>query len=117
MVNRAILGLEGEYNVGAYHFHQHITLGNDPQQLRRDASRLAVFLADELMFGDISILLLTGFYIHRGERTLYFMYNKLSVRYYFPPAGKPTTRFFAGVYLKSHLSTAEYISLGIGASL
>ncbi len=117
LVNRMLVGFEIEYNVGAYHYWNHLLSGLEKKELQQEATRYMFFVADELLFGDIGVLLQTGFYIKTGKNTNPFiMYNKLSVRYYFPPIGKPATQFYAAVYLKSHKSVAEYIALGIGAS-
>jgi hypothetical protein len=77
-----------------------------------------IFIADELYFGAFSILLQVGVYWKGKSAFLNFpVYNRLGLRYHLPPIGKPKTRFFAGIYLKSHRFSAEHIALGIGASI
>ncbi len=116
-VNRMHFGLEAEYNVGVFHYIDHLYSDMEEKELRKESSRLMFYLADELMFGNFGVYLQVGFYIHQGDQVPLFLYNKLSVRYYLPPVGKPKTRFFAAVYLKNHLAVAEYIAFGMGAHL
>ncbi len=116
-VNRMVFGFDAEYNQGMYHYVNHIYSHQPPKKLKKDASRLMFFVADEFMFGDFGVFLQTGIYLHKGEGISSSIYNKLSVRYYLPPIGKPATRFFVAVYLKNHLAVAEYISFGMGAHL
>ncbi len=115
-VNRVLLGLEIEKNVGIYFFQRHLDPSTSEKQLRSDSRKIMVFAADEFLFGNVGVLLQLGTYIHRGEQAPFSVYNKLSVRYYLPPVGKPTTRFYGAIYLKSHISVAEYIAFGFGAS-
>lgn len=116
-VNRMLAGVEVEYNAGVYHSLFNSAANADPAYAKNQATRYMVFIADEFVFGDFGILLQAGIYIKKKERTAGTIYNRLSVRYYLPPIGKPATQFYAAVYLKSHLSVAEYIAFGIGASL
>ncbi len=115
-VNRLILGAEYEWNSSIYAFNQHISPAGNEAASRRLAVRTMVFLADEWLFGNWSILLQAGTYFGANRRDNFFIYNKLNVRYYLPAFGTPKTRFFMGVYLKSHRAIAEYIALGGGAT-
>lgn len=115
-VNRMLLGLELEYNTGVYHLVNHLSANSDKDYARNQATRLMFFVADEFLFGDIGILLQAGFYFKQKDRLPGRVYNKLSLRYYFPPVGKPKTQFFGAIYLKTHLSVAEFIAIGMGAN-
>ncbi len=116
-VNRMVFGFEAEYNVGVYHYIDHLFSDKPTSELNKAASRFMFFVADEIMLGKFGIYLQLGIYIHKGEATPGLIYNKLSLRYYLPPVGKPATQFFALVYLKNHTSVAEYIGFGFGAHL
>ncbi|MGB1217750.1 MAG: acyloxyacyl hydrolase, partial [Saprospiraceae bacterium] len=115
-VNRMVFGFEGEYSPGVYHYNYHLEPNADSKELHALARKLTFFVADELMFGNLGVYILLGTYIEGGDRKDFDIYNKLSFRYYFPPIGKPTGQFFVAVHLKSHLSVAEYISLGAGVN-
>ncbi len=116
-VNRMHLGLEMEYNSGVYHFLKHSSLNPDLQYAKQQSYRTMVFAAHEFTMGDVGMYILLGTYLQSKEQIPGRIYNKLSARYYFKPVGKPATRFFVAVYLKSHLSVAEYLAFGVGASL
>jgi hypothetical protein len=115
-VNRMLAGVEIEYNTGVYHNIFNSASNSDPAHAKNQSTRYMVFLADEFMFGNFGVLLQMGIYIKRKERTAGSIYNRLSVRYYLPPIGKPATQFYVATYLKSHLSVAEYVAFGIGAN-
>lgn len=116
-INRLVAGLEYEYNHGIYTFSKLNWQFQGDNTRFWAASRLMVFGGDEFLFGHWSILVQMGTYLgHFGYLIPFPVYNKLAIRYYFPPIHRPSARIFAGVYLKSHMITAEYISLGLGVS-
>lgn len=117
-VQNLILGMEYEYHPSIFHFSRHTFSARSTQEARQDAARWMVFLANEWMFGNTGLLIQAGYYVSGQSYLVPFpLYNKLGLRYYFPPAGRPATQFFAGIYLKSHIITAEYISIGMGARI
>ncbi|MCB0624999.1 MAG: hypothetical protein KDC43_14065, partial [Saprospiraceae bacterium] len=80
--------------------------------------RWMVFLADEFLFGSLGVMLQAGYYVSPKSVLISKpIYSKLGIRYYLPAVGKPATQFYAGIYLKAHAFTAEYIGLGMGARL
>jgi hypothetical protein len=117
-VHQLLFGIEQEFHRDNYLFGLHVYEYADRKSARRGASRTMFFVADELKYGPLSILLQAGIYISPASQGLpWFLYNKLGMRYYFPPVGKPATQFHVGVYLKSHRITAEYVALSFGAEL
>ena len=116
--HRILLGMEHEFNQGVYDFGRSTYFFRNRSQAISGAQRWMIFLADELCFGAFSILLQVGIYWKAKSAFLNFpVYNRLGLRYYLPAIGKPRTRFFAGIYLKSHRFSAEHIALGLGASI
>lgn len=116
-VNRIMLGLEYEQNKNIYAFALQSTHAMTRDEAFRQASRYSVYVADELMYGRVSILLQVGFYV-ATKKSLFipdFWYDKLGLRWYFPPIGRPSTQFYAGIYLKAHRISAEYLAIGGGA--
>lgn len=113
--NRGLAGIEIEKNKGIEETLQ--SWGWETNEARKESIRYMFFLADEIIYGDVSVLLQTGVYFRKKEMTLEQVYFKLSARYYLPPIGTSKTQFFFGMYLKSHFSVAEYIALGFGANL
>ena len=108
-------GLDCEYYKSVYVFSLHTLAAHTPQEARQDATRYGLFIANEWQFGNTGVLVQAGYYLFRKNYPAPFpLYNKLGLRYYFPPISRFSTQFYAGVYMKSHLITADYISVGIG---
>ena len=117
-VNRLMIGLEYEQNKNIYAFALQSTHAMTRDEAFRQASRYSVYFADEFVYGRVSILLQLGVYIAKNK-SLFIpdsWYDKLGLRWYFPPIGRPATQFYAGIYLKSHRISAEYLAIGGGAT-
>lgn len=117
--NKLHIGLSYEANGAVEDFGYYIGQYPDRATAKRAASRLMVTAADEFFLGNVSILLQSGYYVSDAWswQLLGSWFNKLGLRYYAPPIGYPKTRLFAGIYLKAHRISAEYIALGLGAML
>lgn len=116
-VNHLQVGLDWEYHRGLYDFGLHTFVFDTKEDARRGATRWGIFVTEELLFGDWGVLFQLGIYISPDSYLKpWFLYNRLGVRYYLPPIGKPATRFFGGIYLKSHKAAAEFVALGLGAA-
>lgn len=115
-VNRLLAGLDYEFNRAAYTFGLRAGQFRTETDARRGATRLAVTAADEFLFGALGVQVLAGVYTGEGINQLISnsWYSKLTVRYYLPPLLKGLFRLNAGVSLKAHRTTAEYISVHIG---
>ncbi|MBK7409599.1 MAG: acyloxyacyl hydrolase [Saprospirales bacterium] len=117
-VQNLLVGVEYEYHQSVFLFSRHTFAANTLQEARQDATRWMVFLATEWRFGNTGLLVQAGAYVSKNSALLpYPLYNKLGLRYYLPPVGRPATQFFVSIYLKSHIITADYISIGIGARI
>jgi len=117
-VQELSLGIDYEYNKAIYTFELHTSGFGSEKEARRAATRLGIFLADEFLLGNVGLYGQLGTYLPGYDfRTGWFLYTKLAMRYYLPAIGKPKTRFYLGIYLKSHRITAEYLAIGIGARL
>lgn len=115
-VQNLLFGVEYEYHKSIFLFSLHTFASHTALEARQDATRWMVFLGNEWLFGNTGLLVQAGYYVSRQSYLVPFpFYNRLGLRYYLPPLGRPATQFFASIYLKSHIITAEYISIGIGA--
>ncbi|MCB9282610.1 MAG: acyloxyacyl hydrolase [Lewinellaceae bacterium] len=117
-VQNLLLGVECEYHQSVFLFARHTFAAHTQEEARKGATRWMVFLANEWRFRNTGFLIQAGFYV--GNKTIlvpYPIYNKLGLRYYFPPFPKSESQIFASIYLKSHIITADYISIGIGARI
>ncbi|HHS94961.1 MAG TPA: hypothetical protein ENJ45_00100, partial [Phaeodactylibacter sp.] len=114
-VNRLYFGMEYEYNKGIYEFGKHTFAFDTEREAKWRASRLQVFVADELLFGDWSVSILLGAYAGNKFYLLPLpIYNKIIMRYYLPFSHK--VRIHIGAYLKSHIIIAEYLGFGVGGA-
>ncbi len=117
-VQELSFGLDYEYNKAVYTFGLHTAGFGSEAEARRAATRLGIFLSDEFLLGNVGLYGQVGTYLPGYNfSTGWFLYTKLAMRYYLPGIGKPTTRFYLGLYLKSHKIVAEYLAIGIGARL
>jgi len=115
-VNRALLGLDYEYNQAVYAFGLRNSEFKTKNEARRGATRLALTVADEFLFGNLGVQVLAGFYV-RGKLSRVVpepWYSKLSVRYYLPSMFGTPLRCHLGISLKAHSTTAELISSNVG---
>ncbi|MFM2267955.1 MAG: hypothetical protein RL757_1396, partial [Bacteroidota bacterium] len=114
---RTHLGIEAEQNQAVYHFYQDVRATDDKGKDQIGANRLSVFAAEEFVFGNFSIYLQPTFYVSQSWSNLLQgrFYNKLGFRVFTPEIGKQRGQLFGGIYIKAHMFTAEYISLGGGA--
>lgn len=115
-VNRVLLGLDYEYNQAVYAFGLRASEFKTKAEARQGATRLAVAVADEFLFGNLGVQVLAGFYVQgRLSRVVPEpWYSKLSVRYYLPPMFGTPLRCHLGISLKAHSTTAELISTNAG---
>lgn len=116
-INRFYAGLEYEYQEGLAVWSKLSWQDDSAQERFKSASRLMVFVGEEFMYGPWAILLQAGTYWPNiGILIPNKIYTKLGMRYYLPALPGSGARFFGGVYLKSHMITAEHISLGMGVT-
>ena len=115
-VNRAHLGVDYEFNRAVYEYGLHLGVFEEEKEARRHATRLAVFVADEFLFGAVGVQLQMGCYVGRrfNDYLLKKYYSKLTLRAYTPPLFRTTLQPHLGITLKAHGTTAEYISLNTG---
>ncbi len=117
-VNRLKLGYEYEFNKSMLIFGRYISKYNSDKEANQGASRHMIYLGDEFLFGDWACQLQAGIYLFKKQSLLLpkDYYFKLTTKYYLPPFGNPSTRFYLRMAIKSHLFVADYLSLGLGAA-
>ena len=110
-ISRLLVGSELEFNRGAYLFGKHVGEFDTEREARLRSMRFSLYAGEELHFGNFSMSLQAGLYLHKVYLGIFPVYNRFIVRYFFPPVGRPAGRFYAAIQLKSHLIIAEYFSL------
>ena len=118
-LHRASLGLDYEMNKAIYAWGLHSVRFEDEAAARQGATRLAFFVGEEFLFGELGIQLQVGRYL--GEKFNAFvpkkLYSKLSIRWYLPEHITNPIRPYIGITVKAHAFTAEYIAWNVGISL
>jgi len=117
-VQNLLWGLEYEFHQNVFNFTRHTFAVHSREEARIAARRWMLFLATEWQFRNTGLLVQIGINVS-GKSALvpYPVYNKLGLRYYFPRIRLLDTQLFAGIFLKSHMITADYMALGIGARI
>jgi hypothetical protein len=115
-VNRVHLGVDYEFNKAVYEYGLHIAEFENEEEARKGATRLAIFVADEFLFGNLGVQLQLGRYVGKNlnHLTAKSNYSKLTLRVYFPKLFQTTLQPHFGITLKAHATTAEYISANAG---
>ncbi|MCH2022012.1 MAG: acyloxyacyl hydrolase [Saprospiraceae bacterium] len=113
--NRIKAGIEYDYIGSSYAFTKH-NGGYVGQDLHWQASRISLFIADEMMIGRFALLAQIGFYLTQNIGQPWFMSVRLSGRYYFVDPYLNIVAPFVTVTMKSHKIIAEYFSIGFGMS-
>ncbi len=115
-LHRASFGIDFEQNKAIYAWGLHSARFDGEAAARHGASRLAVFLAEEFLFGDLGIQLQAGRYFG-AKRNAFVpkqLYSKLAMRWYLPEKIRSPVRPFLGITIKAHAFTAEYIAWNLG---
>lgn len=118
-ISRLLLGTDYEFNHAIYDFGLQSAEFASAAEARHGATRLAIFIADEFLFGAIGVQLQMGRYVgaDMNRFVLKRNYSKLTTRVYLPRLFGTALRPHLGVTLKAHATTAEYISLNAGLAL
>lgn len=117
-INRLYLSLEYEYNKGIETFSKLAWQHESARERFWAASRVMVSIGEEFLYGRWAITLQAGTYLPTGGQLIPFpVYTRLGIRHYLPLWISGRGRFHAGVYLKSHVITAEHITATIGFNL
>ena len=114
--NKLQLGVDYAYykNVERFYLNNEIYPGKEKQH----SWRSAVFVGNEFLIGNVSILLQAGYYIKHLTPADYVIYEKLGVNLYLVQQEKGLVKeFFPYIYLKTHGTQAELVEVGLGVGL
>ena len=112
---RLHIGAEYEFSTKVYEFERSVF--NTEENARNKARRTIIYIAEELMFGPVSMRFQLGFYTkyksaYNGEP----FYIKIMTLYHPPIKPLGNVKPFVGIMLKTHFAVAEYIALTTGVS-
>ena len=74
-------------------------------------NRWGIFIGDEILFGQVAVVLQSGFYLHHYQAIESLWFNRLGLRIYSPTIGHSNVQGHIGVFLKSHKIDAEQFCL------
>ncbi len=113
---RLLAGLEANYYMGSYHYVFNQVSFQEKEEWK--PLKIASYLGAEVYFGQLSVIFTSGYYIYDPFSEKSAIPTKLGVQYYLRPTYTRLHRqLYFGVYLKAHLSNADYIALGVGYTL
>lgn len=115
-INRLHLGVGYEQNRLVAEFGLHAPFFASQRKAFVAGQRWTAFVEDEVLFGRVAMVFQSAIYFKKFEGVRNLWFNKLGLRVYLPPIGRPKTQFHVGFALKAHLATAEYIAFTGGAS-
>ncbi|MGH1336317.1 MAG: acyloxyacyl hydrolase [Aureispira sp.] len=111
--NRLKMGMEYDYLAAFYAFNKH-NGSSSKEDLHWQASRLTLFLADEIFIGRLSINAQVGVYLTQNKNQLSPISFRLAARYYLLDPYQNTPAPFLIATMKAHRIIAEYFSVGAG---
>lgn len=114
--NRLLMGVAYEQNTLVAEQGLHSVLFQTRAEAWHAGARWLGFVEDEAVFGRVAMVFQTGVYLGKFDGVRNLWYNKVGLRVYMPPIGRPKTQFHVGFYLKAHLGVAEHIAFMGGAS-
>jgi hypothetical protein len=113
--NRLKMGIEYDYIAAYYTFNKH-NGGYEDKDLHWQASRLTLFIADEIFIGRFSINAQVGVYLTQNMDQLSPISIRVAARYYLLDPFQNLPAPFLTVSMKAHRIIAEYFSVGAGVS-
>ncbi len=114
--NRLHLGVAYEQNTLVAEQGLHSVIFQTRAEALHAGERWLGFVEEEVVFSRVAMLFQTGVYLGKFDGVRNLWYNKVGLRVYLPPIGRPKTQFHVGFYLKAHLGVAEHIAFMGGAS-
>lgn len=115
-----MVGVESSYYTGIYHYAVFQAAWPAPQW--KSAVKVAPYAAYELIFGNMGIVAVTGFYIYDVFFKRETLFNKLGLQYHaknrLPKTHQPRQKnnLYGGIYLKTHYGNAEMVEIAIGCA-
>ena len=77
------------------------------QEASKAGSRWGILVGDEFLFGQVAVVLQSGFYLHRYYSIQSMWFNRIGLRLYSPTIGRSKMQGHVGFFLKSHKADAE----------
>jgi hypothetical protein len=112
------LGLDYEWHEFEEFFKLSTQHDQPSAKLRENNHRWGLNLGYEVGFGHLSIHILMGVNLGQGDNPFVrgLVYNRLKAKWYFLDPIKHPGTVYALIGMKSHVATAEYLSVGLGAA-
>jgi hypothetical protein len=112
---RLHIGAEYEFSSKVFEFE--LSIFNTEELARAKARRTIIYIAEELMFGPVSMRLQLGFYTpYKSDYSGDPFYIKIMTLYHPPIKPLGEVKPFVGIMLKTHFAVAEYIGMTAGVT-
>lgn len=108
--NKILFGIDADYNLGIKDLID--ANENTVQNKYLSAMKSAIYIAHEFNMGSFGFNTQVGTYVHKGFLKPLPVYFKFGGVQYFKTYN--SQRLYAGIFLKTHFGTAEFVELGIG---
>ena len=110
---RILLGAEANYYMVLHHYIFNEVAFQEKEEWK--ALKIAAFTGAEVFFGHFSTIFTSGYYVYNPFQKRGPIPTKIGLQYHvFSPYMQNNQLLFIGVYLKAHISNADYIELGLG---
>ncbi len=113
-VNKIMMGFNIAYDPMLFQQLKYSEIEKGSNQ-RWKSTNMSVYIGDELMFGNVGLFALVGYYVSYPVQKPKSYYFKFGANYYYYSFGKnKEQKMFVGVNLKSHNAIAEMLEFGTG---
>ena len=110
---RLLLGMEANYYMVLHHYIFNEVAFQEKEEWK--ALKVAAFTGAEVFFGHFSTIFTSGYYVYNPFQKRGPIPTKIGFQYHvFSPYKQNNQLLFIGIYLKAHISNADYIELGLG---
>jgi hypothetical protein len=115
LTNRLLMGIQAGYDG----FNRQLYRKEFPEHVSQStlkASHMSFVVGDEIMIGQLGLMAMLGIYTYYPEFKPDWMYYRLGINLYSKPLSKTrhNLRFFIGLTMKAHSSTAEHVEVATG---
>lgn len=113
-VNRILLGVQTGFDTYNRDRYKRDAPANTPS-VSAAAMHMSIVAGDEILVGRLGLMAMVGIYTWYPEYKPDWMYWRLGINIHSKPLGKnERTRYFFGVSLKAHETTAEHFEMAAG---
>ncbi len=115
-VNNLSLGVQFEQNRVVSEFGLASGEFTTKAEADKAGNRWGAYIGEEFLYGRVSLIVQSGFYLRHYLRIENIWFNRLGLRLSSPPIGKTSIQGHIGIYMKAHKISAEQFAVLGGVS-